>query len=465
MVAHHGTHELASENREWTSPPRTGLFVAIGLVALVAAFFLARGSQDGVRRFWFAYVVNFAFFFTFTMGALFFVNLSHLTRSGWNVVVRRPAEALACNIGLLAILFLPILGVVLSNSGILYHWAQPAIAHSSTAGHTAADATQPSQWDAHATGGEQKHAHDAAHADEHAHGAAAAHGHGHGLDDLILKKRAFLNPTFFAIRWAVMFAIWVGLAVYLWRQSVRQDLVGGTEIHVAVQKVAAPGMVLFALTFTLAAFDLVMSLDAHWFSTMFGVYFFAGGMVSFFSLLIVIIRLLQRQGLIASSVTVEHYHDMGKFLFAFVFFWGYIAFSQYMLIWYGNLPEETGWLLRRGMGVGQGLSNTWSPIILVILFGHFLLPFPGLLSRHVKRNKKALTCWAVWLLAIHWIDMYWLVMPEMTTTHLPIAVELLCLVGMGSLYYAGARVMLAAGRNLIPVRDPRLGESLAFHNA
>ncbi|MCH5372962.1 MAG: quinol:cytochrome C oxidoreductase, partial [Planctomycetes bacterium] len=181
--------------------------------------------------------------------------------------------------------------------------------------------------------------------------------------------------------------------------------------------------------------------------------------VGFLAALILAAQFLQHLGLLTASITVEHYHDLGKLLFGFVFFWGYIAFSQYMLMWYANIPEETGWYLIRQ-------TDGWAGVSLVLLFGHLLLPFLGLLSRHVRRNRIALAGWALWLLVMHWIDLYWLVMPQFSESAGPTFgwIDLCCLVGLGAAYVS-AVLWAAADRALIPVKDPRLLESLAFRNA
>jgi hypothetical protein len=167
--------------------------------------------------------------------------------------------------------------------------------------------------------------------------------------------------------------------------------------------------------------------------------------------------LLQKYGYLQDCITADHYHDLGKLLFGFVFFWGYIAFSQYMLIWYANIPEETTWYMARQ-------TNGWTVISLLLLFGHFLLPFCGLMSRRAKRNKRVLAGWAVWLLVMHWVDLYWLAAPKAGSGPQFGVVDVLCLVGMLGLYGA-VLLRIAAERGLIPQRDPWLAESLAFRNA
>jgi len=164
------------------------------------------------------------------------------------------------------------------------------------------------------------------------------------------------------------------------------------------------------LTLTVAAFDWIMSLDPHWYSTIFGVYFFAGSVVAVFSTLILLALALSPT--LGEVITEEHFHDLGKLLFAFVVFWAYIAFSQFMLIWYGNIPEETLWYAHR---TGPG----WEGVTVALAAGHFVLPFFVLLSRDVKRRVPTLAAGAVWMLAMHYLDLYWLVMPSLDPRGLP----------------------------------------------
>ena len=186
------------------------------------------------------------------------------------------------------------------------------------------------------------------------------------------------------------------------------------------------------------------------------------------AVLILSAKYLQGHGILAQSVHREHFHDLGKLLFGFVFFWGYIAFSQYMLIWYGNIPEETVFFMHRQ-------SGAWGVVSLALLFGHFVLPFPGLLSRHVKRNGKALAFWAMWLLAMEYLDLYWLIMPSGALVaghggHMEVAsgprfglLEVSLFVGMAGVYLTQL-VLRARSVPLRPLKDPRLEEALAFEN-
>jgi hypothetical protein len=270
-------------------------------------------------------------------------------------------------------------------------------------------------------------------------------------------KAAYLNPTFFVIRVVIYFAVWVGLARFFFRTSLKQDETGDVGLTLRMQWVSGPAMLLFAVTITFAAFDLLMSLDPHWYSTIFGVYYFAGGVVGFFALLAVAAASVQALGRLPRSITTEHYHDLGKLVFAFVVFWAYIAFSQYLLIWYGDIPEETHWYLKRQTG-------DWTAVSLLLLFGHFVVPFLVLISRKTKRWKGALGLVAIWVLLIHWVDIYWLVIPEMSPGRAPLGLpELGCFVGLGGLFLAAAALRLR-DHALIPEGDPRVAESLTFEN-
>jgi hypothetical protein len=343
------------------------------------------------------------YFLSLALGGLFFVLIMHLTRAGWSVTVRRLAEVVAWAVVPLAVLAV----VILFGMHDLYEWS---------------------------------------------HAEVVAH------DELLQKKQGYLNPTFFVIRLAVYFLVWGLLATYFLRQSHKQDASGDPALTTRMERVAAPGTILYALTVTFAAFDLLMSLTPHWYSTIYGVYYFAGCILGFFALAPVLIAMLKRRGYLTRLVTSEHSHDLGKLMFGFVVFWAYIAFSQYLLIWYGNLPEETVWYSARENGA-------WVWISIVLLFGHFMLPFLWLMSRYPKRKSVTLVAGAVWLLIMHWVDVFYLVMPNARPDGIPFRLmDLACFVGIGGLFLAA--VFWRLGRtNLIPVNDPRLSEALSFENA
>ncbi len=353
-----------------------------------------------------SYLVAYTWILSIALGALWWVILQHLVNAKWSTVVRRVGELLASNVPLLAILSLPIVVPTLMGDSTLYVWADSNNMQASEA---------------------LKH------------------------------KAPYFNHAFVAIRLVIYFGFWALLSRFLFKKSVDQDKSGAAEIPEMLQRVCAPSMIAFALTLTFAAVDLLMSLEPTWFSTIFGVYYFAGSVVSFHALFALVLMWLQSQGRLKKSVTTEHYHDIGKMMFAFTVFWAYIGFSQFMLIWYANLPEETEWFHHR-------MEEPWTNVSWALVLGNFLIPFFGLLSRHVKRNKTTLAFWAVWILVVHYLDMFWLVKPAMHTEHIPFGlVDILCVVGVLGLFIASAAYN-AQKVNLVPVKDPRLKRSLAFEN-
>ncbi|MBN2475744.1 MAG: quinol:cytochrome C oxidoreductase [Pirellulales bacterium] len=389
-----------------TRPAVCAVLAIAGIGMLVAGLVLGWNRGDELKGFLASYLVSFCFFLSISLGALFFVALQHLVHAGWSVTVRRLAEILAANTFCMAILFLPILGPMMAGNSSLYAWSNPA----------AVDADELLQW-----------------------------------------KQPYLNVPFFAGRAVVYFLIWGLMARFFLANSTRQDDSGDPGLTRRMEKFSAVALILFSLTVTFAAFDWLMSLEPDWFSTIFGLYYFAGAVVAFFATLILFALALQQVGLVTQTITTEHYHELGKLLLGFIIFWGYMAFSQYMLIWYANIPEESVWYLARQTG-------PWTFVSLGLLLGHLLFPFFGLLPREVKRRKLLLGAWAVWMLVVHWIDLYWLVMPTFAPEHLPFGlIDVCCILGVGSLFLAGL-LWSARSRALVPVKDPRLDESLAFEN-
>jgi hypothetical protein len=247
-----------------------------------------------------------------------------------------------------------------------------------------------------------------------------------------------------------------------------------------MQKYAPLCMIIYAFSQSYAIIDWVMTLQPKWFSTMFAVYYFAATMTGFFSMIILITRFLQGTGHVQKSVTTEHYHDLGKWLFGLgVVFWAYIGFSQYMLIWYANIPVETGWYMTRQLG-------GWASISILLLVGHFLIPFVLLITRWTKRLRSPLPIIAGWLLLMYFVDMYWLVMPRIPEDAIAAAtsygqladqvtagevsvgygwsvVNFTCLIGMIALVCSGTLLNLRKC-NLVATSDPRLDEALHFEN-
>ncbi|HEX8520765.1 MAG TPA: hypothetical protein VF669_00830 [Tepidisphaeraceae bacterium] len=432
--------------RAW---PLYNLAKIAGFIGIIGSVALGYFIDHAFRRFYFAYLISFMFFLSVALGGLAFVLVQHLTRAGWSSSVRRTGESLAATVPIMLALSAPILISVLLNRGDLYRWAQPA-AHANEAHHT-------DEAPAHKTS-------EPLAAKEQSEGNAHPSANGvQPLDHLTLEKTAVLNRWFFTARIVLYFAIWIGLAWWYWLKSTQQDRTGDFELTNKMQTFAAPAVLLLVVSVTFASFDLLMSLDPHWFSTIFGIYFLAGCMLAGFATIILVLTVLQRLGYLGATVSIEHYHDLGKWLFGFTFFWGYIAFSQYMLLWYSNIPEETEWLSHRGATTARAAINGWSWVSVALLFGKLLIPFAGLLSRHIKRQTGVLAFWAAWILVFHWVDLFWVAMPELDGRfHLGL-IELLCFVGIGGIFMA-THLRLMAKHPLRPLHDPRLAESVAFQN-
>ena len=216
-------------------------------------------------------------------------------------------------------------------------------------------------------------------------------------------------------------------------------------------------MILFALTLTFASFDWLMSLDAHWYSTIFGVYIFGGSLLAVLSFIVILSQYFRTKDILANVITIEHYQDLGRLLFAFVVFWAYITFSQYFLIWYANITEETSWFLHRWEG-------NWKHISILIISGHFILPFFVLITAAAKRNLKILLYISSWLLILHWVDIYWIVMPNLHEHCVHVSwMDFTTLAGIGGVFiwYFWKNLTKNA---LVPVNDPRLEESINFKN-
>ena len=375
--------------------PRVAL--VIGILGLIGA---AVGFTVDREQFFYSYLTSFVFWCSLALGALFFVMLHHLSGSVWSVVLRRLAENVMLVLPLLGLLFVPLF----FGLNELYAWGDPETVMA---------------------------------------------------DEILQKKQLYLNPAFFSIRAIIYFALWSLLAILLYRASVKQDKGHTQSLHGFFNKISAPGMIVFALTLTFAAFDWVMSLEAHWYSTIFGAYVFAGGVVGFLSVMTVLTVYLHSRGIMSNILSTNHFHDLGRLLFAFIIFWAYMAFSQYFLIWYGNIPEETIWFLHRWVG-------SWKAISLLIVFGHFGAPFFILITRFAKRSGTMLTIMGLWMLFMHWVDVHWMIMPVLHRDGFSLSwQDITTLVGIGGvlIWFFWTRM---AAQPVIPVGDPKLEASLSL---
>ncbi len=216
-------------------------------------------------------------------------------------------------------------------------------------------------------------------------------------------KESYLNKSFFISRTLIYFVLWSYFARALYYHSVRYDSI---ESLITLRKLSAIGTFVFALTMSFAGFDWLMTLDPHWYSTMFGVYIFAGSFLVAVSFITIILLYLRNYGILYNEVTIEHYRDLGRIMFGFTVFWAYIAGFQYYLIWYGNLPEEIEWYLARSHG-------TWMNLSYLLIFGHFVIPFMVLLFNKAKRVLSIMAILSILILFMHWIDLYWNVLPNL----------------------------------------------------
>ena len=275
-------------------------------------------------------------------------------------------------------------------------------------------------------------------------------------DAILQKKAGYLNEPFFLIRTLIYFLIWSVFGAILYRMSVKQDT-GNTGVNGKMRSISAPGMILFALSITYAAFDWLMSLDPHWYSTIFGAYYFAGSFLGAVSFFVLIAYYLRTKNILHDKITEEHYHDLGKWMFGFTIFWAYMAFSQFFLIWYANIPEETAFYLHRWEG-------SWQTMSLILLFGQFVFPFFLLMIRAAKRNPRYLAGVALFVLIMHWIDMYWLVLPNLYKTGFQFSwMDPACLMGIGGIFvwYFWFRLKR---HPIVPVMDPKLDQSINIKN-
>lgn len=377
------------------------------IVAVFGLLISIWGYSMDSKLFYFGYLNSFVFWVTIGLGGLFLTLLHHLTNATWSTVIRRMTECVAMTLPVMAIFFIP----VFLGMHDLYHWTHEEYVLA---------------------------------------------------DPILVMKMGYLNITFFTIRTVVIFAVWTALATTLYRLSMAQDRDGKASYILISRRLSAGGMILFAFTITVAAFDWLMSLDPHWFSTIYGVYFFVGCFLSILSFVILMSSALRKRGVMDKIITVEHYHDLGKFCFAFTVFWAYIGFSQYFIQWYGNLPEETAWYLARWEGNWMGVSY-------MMMFGHFVFPFLILVFRSVKRNVSLLRLVAIWILFVHFVDLYWQIFPAHLEQGPTFSmVEIVTLVG--PMMFLGGVFLWAFWRRfssgpLVPVNDSKLEKSIAFVNS
>ena len=383
---------------QW-STGRNALMLAalISIVACVAGYF-----QDP-DRFFRSYLVAFAFTCAIGLAAFFFVMVQYLSGSAWSVVMRRLMENIMITLPVGALLFLP-LAFGLNH---IYPWANAEFMKTSEG---------------------------------------------------LRAKSDFLVPNFFVARTYVYFLLWSIWIFALYRQSTKQDATHSIQQMRVASRWSAPGLLLAVAVGTLAAYDWLMSLEPSWYSTIFGLYYLADGAVGFFAVLILICLGFRKAGVLDKVINVEHYHDLGKWLFAMTCFYTYMGFSQFLLIWYANLPDETLFFRHR-------MPGTWLYISLSLPFIRFFIPFFTLISRPAKRSLKILTFMSVWSLVVVYLDLYWIVMP----VFYPNGPQLhwLDAATMGAVLSVTGLMFWSRFRRhaVAPVGDLRFEQSLHFENA
>jgi len=383
--------QLLAEMRQWRT---RALMAGIAGAALCAVGFFVSGPFQFYRSYLWSYV----FYLGVALGSLAWLMLQYLTGGAWGVVIRRPAEAAARTLPLLALMFLPIV-IGIPN---LYDWA---------------------------------------------HAAKVA------ADPVLEHKHPYLNVPFFLIRAAVYFAGWLFLSWFFNRWSEREDTDASTAPHRKMAAMAGPGIVFWGFSITFMGVDWIMSINPHWFSTIFGMLFMAGQGLSSMAFLIALLVLLSFRRPMSEVLTPRHLHDLGKLLLTLVMVWAYFTYSQFLIIWAGNLPDEITWYLAR-------LHGGWQYVALILVFGHFGLPFALLLSRDLKRNFKLLAGIAVFVLLMRYIDVFWMVAPDFSRGSFTVSwMDFAAPIGIGGIWLWRFLTQLEK-RSLMPLHDPHLEDAL-----
>jgi hypothetical protein len=401
--------QTRAQNLTYAAPPETArlqqralVVGAVFLVLFIVGAFLPPTMGGGIEQFFHSYLVGFIFWLGVSMGCLGLLMLQHLTGGAWGMVIRRILEAGTRVLPLMLLLFIPI---AIFGMPHLYEWM-----------HRTEIIEVP-------------------------------------LREVLDKKSGYLNFNFFVIRAAVYFAIWLALMFFLNKWSAEQDRTAERQYSKKMTALSGPGIIIFVLTTTFASVDWVMSLDPEWFSTIYGLIYVAAWTLSAFTFVITVLVWLATRAPLEGEVRAPHFHDLGKLLLAFVMLWTYFAFSQFLIIWSGNIPEEAKWYLHRLRG-GWG----WIGIIIVLL--HFALPFVLLLSRDLKRNARRLAAIAIFIFVMRFVDVYWLIIPEFNRGHFKFEwLSVVAGVAFGGIWIAFFFWQLRL-RPLLPVNDPYFEEAI-----
>jgi len=360
---------------------------AVGLLLLALAFVLDR--EQFLRSYLFAYL----YWTGMALGCLAILLMHHVVGGKWGMLLRRMCEAGSRTLPFMGILLLP----VFFGMSTLYVWARPEAAR----------------------------------------------------DANIQSKAAYLNVPFFIGRAIFYFAVWFLFSHLLSKWSAEQDRTGDERLMGKMQSFSGPGLLVFVVTATFAFIDWIMSLEPHWFSTIYGAMFLVGETLESFAFLIALVIVLSNRSPIKEYVTPQHIHDLGNMMFAFTVLWAYLSYSQFIIIWSGNLPEEIPWYISR-------LNGGWGSIALLLVAFHFAVPFVLLLMRGVKRHTDRLFRVCLLMIAIRLVDVYWIAEPAFYGQHLRIHwMDFVTPIAVGGIWLTLFFAQLKS-RPILPLRDPRL---------
>ena len=402
------------------STPASGTALLVGLAGIAVA---AAGLFVSVQQVAISWLIAITFWTAVSLGALFLVMIHYIVDASWSVILRRQYEHWLSSFTWLAVLFLPLLAVAWLNPTMIWKWMDPS-------------------YDLSAIGG---------------HGTV-------GQDVLWVKKSGFLNRNLFTVFSLGSFAAWIGLSSIFRRNSFTQDSDGDARWTFSSRKWSAGGIPLAAVTLTGCIIFLVKSTEYHWFSTMYPVWFFANCVRVALSLGVILMVWLWRRGDFKGILNDNHMHSIGQLMFAFTVFWAYVTFSQYFLIWNANVPEETFWYNVRENG-------QWFYVGMFLLFGHFFVPFLTLILYPVKVNRRFMPYVSWWIAIVVMVDVCYNVLPATSKTAagdpLPfLSINLVwtfaALVGVGGICL-WSYLRSFPTTKLIPIRDPRIGECLTYH--
>lgn len=370
-------------------------------IAAVAGLFSIAGLLTDTEQFFFSYLTSFVFIASIALGCLFFVMVHYITRSEYGVTLRRIPETFAANIIYVAVLFIPIL----FGMQYLFPWTDEVLLAN---------------------------------------------------DQLIADKTPYLNTTFFIIRNVIYFAVWSFLGYKLYKNATTLDTSGDWGIDTIQRKISAPGLFVFGFTVAFASFDWLMSLDPAWFSTMFGVYLFAMSFQVFFAVIILTVLYLHSKGLLVNTIRNVHLKDMSRLFFGFTVFYAYIAFGQFFLIYYANFPKSILWFYER-------FEEGYGTIAWALLFGKFVIPFLVMLPERAKGNMKIVGSMAVLIIALHFAEIYWIVMPVLHKGAVSLHwLDFAILISLTTLFL-GLFFNRFRKQNMVSNNDPKLQASLSKH--